>query len=50
MRRELRRSELSKREKLRPRGGHESDVKAPEGHEDEVKAQDEGGGRCEFNA
>ena len=39
----LRKSELSKREKLRPRGRHESEVKAQEGHEGDVKAQGEQG-------
>ena len=39
----FRRSERSKREKLRPRGGRESDVIAQEGHEGEVKAQEEQG-------
>ena len=33
------RSEESKREKLRPKGGHESEVKAQGRHESEVKAQ-----------
>ena len=35
----LTRSEESKTEKLKPRGGHERYVKAHEGHEGEVKAQ-----------
>ena len=39
----LRKHKLSKREKLRPRGGHESEVKAQEGHMGEVR-------RCEFSA
>ena len=42
----LRKSELSKREMLRPRGGHESEVKAQKEHEGEVKAQ----GRQQENA
>ena len=39
----LTRSEESKTEELRPRGGHENDVKAQEGHEGEVKAQEKQG-------
>ena len=39
----LTRSEETEREKLRPRGRHESNVKAQEGHEGEVKAHEEQG-------
>ena len=42
-RREPRRSKPSKKEKLRPSGGHENEVKAQGGHESEVKAQEEQG-------
>ena len=46
----LRKNKLSKKEKLRPRGGHESEVKAQEGHEGEVKAQGRATRKCEFSA